>query len=341
MRAAVYYRNSDVRVEEVPRPVIGAGEILVRIEASGICGSDVMEWYRIKKAPLVLGHEVAGEVVETGAGVTAFKTGDRVTIAHHVPCNACRFCLAGNHSVCDTLRKTNFDPGGFAEFVRVPAINVDRGVYLLPDGMSFEEGSFSEPLGCVVRGFRKSGFSAGKSVLVIGSGISGILHVKLAKALGAGVIMAVDISEKRLKMARDAGADACIKATGDLARAVREANSGRLADFVAVCAAADQAIDGAFKSVERGGTILFFAPKEPGATFPLPVFDLWRDNVTMVNSYASCPTDTITALDLVASGRVKVTDMITHRLGLKDSAEGFRLVAFGGDSLKVIINPGA
>ena len=169
-RVAVYYKNDDIRLEERPFPKIGPGEILMRIEASGICGSDVMEWYRIKKAPLVLGHEVAGVVEEVGEGVKKFKKGDRITAAHHVPCNTCKYCLNGQYSVCDTLRSTNFDPGGFAQYVRLPAINVDRGTFLLGDGVSFEEGTFAEPLACVLRGQRIAGLRPGDSVLVLAVG---------------------------------------------------------------------------------------------------------------------------------------------------------------------------
>lgn len=338
MRAGVYYRNSDVRLQDVPVPKINDNEILVKIMSSGICGSDVMEWYRIKKAPLVLGHEIAGVVAEAGSNVKRFKPGDRVTVAHHVPCNTCRHCLSGNHSVCDTLRTTNFDPGGFCEFVRVPAINVDRGTFLLPNGMSFDEGSFSEPLGCVVRGFRASGFKPGKSVLVIGSGLSGLLHIKLAAALGAGNIVATDVSDFRLDAAKKAGADLALNAKDDVPGSIQKA-FGALADFVILTAARESAIAQAIKSVNRGGTILLFAPLEPGATYPMPLFDLWRDNITLVNSYASPPDDTLTALDLIASKRVIVEDMITHRLGLDEIQKGFDLVASARESIKVIIEP--
>jgi L-iditol 2-dehydrogenase len=339
LRAAVYYNNNDVRVEEVPVPEISGGEILVKIEASGICGSDVMEWYRIKKAPLVLGHEIAGTVAEVGPGVERFRPGERVTVAHHVPCNTCRYCLRGDFSVCDTLRSTNFDPGGFAEFVRVPAINVDRGVFSLPDSVSFEDGTFSEPLGCVVRGLRAARLSPGKSVLVLGSGMSGLLHIRLAVASGASKVLATDINSFRLEAARRSGADFVINAGEDVPAFVRKSLDGRLADIVVVSAAADSAIEQALKSVERGGVILFFAPKEPGRTFPMPLFDLWRDNVTMVNSYAAPPADTVAAVDLIEGGRVRVSDMITHRLGLSEAAEGFRLAAEAADSIKVIIEP--
>ncbi|HMK51581.1 MAG TPA: alcohol dehydrogenase catalytic domain-containing protein, partial [Thermodesulfobacteriota bacterium] len=154
MRVAMYYNNSDVRLEEIPTPRIGPGELLVKVLASGICGSDVMEWYRIKKAPRVLGHEIAGEIVEVAEGLDRYKIGDRVFVSHHVPCNTCQYCLNGFHTLCDTLRTTNFDPGGFAEYIRIPRINVDRGVFILPDEISFEDGVFIEPLACVLRGQR-------------------------------------------------------------------------------------------------------------------------------------------------------------------------------------------
>ncbi|MEO0185669.1 MAG: alcohol dehydrogenase catalytic domain-containing protein, partial [candidate division WOR-3 bacterium] len=154
MRVAVYYNNHDIRIEERPLPEIGDNELLVKVIASGICGSDVMEWYRIKSAPRVLGHEIAGEIVRTGKGIKNFKIGDRVFVSHHVPCNVCRYCAKGYHTVCETLKKTNFDPGGFAEYLRVPEINVKFGTFLLPDKVSYEEGTFIEPLGCVIRGQR-------------------------------------------------------------------------------------------------------------------------------------------------------------------------------------------
>jgi len=339
MRVAMYYNNKDVRLEEIPTPQIGPGELLVKVLASGICGSDVMEWYRIKKAPRVLGHEIAGEIVEVGKEVRNYKVGDRVFVSHHVPCNTCQYCLNGFHTLCDTLRTTNFDPGGFAEYLRVPKINVDRGVFLLPKEISFEDGVFIEPLACVLRGQRLAKLRFGQGVFVIGSGISGVLHIALARASGAGWVMASDISEYRLKAAKQFGADEAILAKEVNPAKIREINHGRLADLVIVCAGAISAYTQALQSVDRGGTILCFAPLEPGLNFVFPFFDFWNDGITLLPTYGGSPFDITTAIELIRAQRLPLREMITHRLPLKETGLGFQLVAEAKDSIKVIIEP--
>jgi L-iditol 2-dehydrogenase len=314
----------------------------MRVEASGICGSDVMEWYRIHKVPLVLGHEVAGVVVAVGEGVNHYKTGDRIIAAHHVPCNTCHYCLSDHHTVCETLRKTNFFPGGFAECIRLPAINVDRGVFLLPDEVSFEEATFVEPVACVLRAQRKAGMSPGCTVLVVGCGIAGLLHVCLARALGAGRIIATDVIKYRLDTARKSGTDAAVDAGEDIPAYVRKVNGGRLADLVIVCTGVEAAISSALKSVDRHGTALFFAPTGPGVTIPISINDVfWRNDVTLTTSYAGSPADHAMALELIRSGRLPVKEMITHRLGLAETGLGFRMVTHPEEynSIKVIIEP--
>ncbi len=321
-------------------PQIGPGELLIKIEASGICGSDVMEWYRRDKVPLVLGHEIAGEIFEVGEGVRQYKKGDRVSASHHVPCNTCRYCLRGHHTVCETLRRTHFDPGGFAEYVRLPAINVDRGVYLLPDEVSYEEATFIEPVACVFRSLRMARFQSGQTVLVIGSGIAGLLHVQLAKALGAGHIVATDIVEKRLEAARHLGADVVLHAREDVPSRLREIHDGSLADLVLVCAGARSAQIQGMESAERGGTVLFFAPTDPGVTVPLSINDLFfRNDITLTTSYAGSPGDHVEALELIRLERLRVKEMITHRFALAEIGQAFRLVAEARDSIKVIIEP--
>lgn len=340
MRAAVYYSNHDIRLEERADPGAGPGELLVRIDASGVCGSDVMEWYRLPKAPLVLGHEIAGEIVQVGSGVVSFQQGDRVVATHHVPCNACRYCLAGHHPYCDTLRTTHFDPGGFCELVRLPAINVDRGTFLLPDGVTCEEATFVEPLACVLRALRVARFVPSQSVAVLGSGISGALFVLTLRAFGAGAILATDVEPWRLEKIRRLGADVAIDAREDVPQAVRGRLGGRGADLVVVTTAALPAVAQALRSVDRGGTVMFFAPAAPGTSFPLPLFDVWKDGVTIVHSYAGPPADMAAALTLIGTRRVDVGATITHRLPLARTAEAFDLVAKAGESLKVIVQPG-
>jgi L-iditol 2-dehydrogenase len=339
MHVAMYYNNRDVRLQELPLPQIGAGELLIRTRASGICGSDLMEWYRIKKAPLVLGHEITGEVVEIGAGVENFRIGDRVFSSHHVPCGECRYCVAGHQSVCELLRTTHFDPGGFAEYIRVPRINVELGTLRIPDSMTFDEGSFIEPMACVVRAQRFADIGSGQTVLVIGSGISGLLHIQLARTRGAARIIATDISEYRLNAAKQLGADIVIHGAEDVPARLREANEGRLADRVIVCTGAMPGIQQAIKSLDRAATLLFFAPTTAGIDVPIPLFDFWRDEIKVVTSYAGSGADLQESLRLISERKVRVGEMVTHRLPLAQTGLGFELTASGQDSIKVIIDP--
>ena len=363
MKCALYYSNKDIRIIEREIPGINENEILMKVEASGICGSDVIEWYRKDKVPLVLGHEVAGTIVETGKNVKAYKPGDRICAAHHVPCNVCKYCLSGHQTVCETIRTTNFDPGGFSEYLRLPEINVKNGIYLLPDTASFEEGTFIEPLACVIRGQRLAGIKPADAVVVFGSGLSGLLHISLLRATGAGRIIAVDINDKRLEYAKKFGADYAFNAKNfgsgrgsggkegkeegtetaggvNFQEAVKEVNGGFLADAVILSTGADSAIEQGLKSVRRGGTVLFFGAANEGAKIPLSINEIfWRTEVALLSSYAGSILDHVTALELITSGRINVRDMITDRLPLEDIAKGFELAAKAQDSLKVIVNP--
>jgi L-iditol 2-dehydrogenase len=339
MRAAMYYNNRDVRIQEMPTPKIGAQELLVKVMASGICGSDVMEWYRLKRAPLVLGHEISGEVVAAGKEVKGFKVGDRVFVSHHVPCNACYYCLSGHHTCCETLHTTNYDPGGFSEYIRVPAINVARGTFLLPEELSYEKGVFIEPLACVLRAQRLAGLKPRQTVCILGSGVSGLLHLLLAKAKGAGKIIMTDISEARLRKAEKLGADVACNAKSDLVSEIRRVNDKRLADVTIICTSALPAFTQALKSVERAGTVLFFAPTEPGIEFPLVLNEFWRNGITLLSSYGNSPVDAHEAIELLRTKKIPVMELISHRLCLAETSLGFSLVAEAKECLKVIIEP--
>jgi L-iditol 2-dehydrogenase len=247
--------------------------------------------------------------------------------------------LDDKKTLCHTLHTTNFYPGGFAEYLRVPEINIKNGVFVLPKEVSYDEGVFIEPLACVVRGLKTAGMKPGLNVLVIGSGISGLLQIKLARAWGANRIITTDIDEYRLKAAKKFGADFAINARENVPEQVKKYNDGKLADLVVISTGATSAVRQGLQSIEPGGTILFFAPTEPGVEIPFPLFDLWNKQVKMVSTYAGSPEDINLAIDLIKSKKVKVTDMISHKLPLADAAKGFQLVAKAQDSVKVILEP--
>jgi L-iditol 2-dehydrogenase len=323
VRTAVYYNNHDIRLEERPVPQINSGEILVKVKASGICGTDVMEWYRIKKAPRVLGHEIAGEIAESKSD--KYKAGQRVFVSHHVPCNCCKYCLAGNQTACDFLHQGNYDPGGFAEYIRVPKENVESGTYVLPTNLSYEEGTMIEPLACAVRGQRVIDVRAGQTVLILGSGVSGLLNILVAKLKGAKVV-ATDINEYRMQKARECGADEVIR--GDQ-------NLDLKADKVIVCAGAYQAVEQAFVCVDKKGAILLFAI--PNKDVMLPTVDFWRNEITITSSYGAAGEDLTEALELIKNGEVNVKNLITNVLPLAEIQKGFDLVSGAKESLKVVL----
>jgi L-iditol 2-dehydrogenase len=322
MKTAVYYNNNDIRIEDRPKPEIKDGELLVKVKASGICGTDLMEWYRIKKAPRVLGHEMTGEIVASRSD--KFKIEQRVFVSHHVPCNECKYCFAGNHTACETLHKGNYDPGGFSEFVRVPKINVENGTYLLPENVSYEEGTMIEPLACVVRAQRIIGISEGQTVLVMGSGVSGLLNIQLAKLKGAEVI-ATDINEYRLNKAKEFGADKVFNANKKL---------DIKADRVIMCTGAMAAFEQAFRYADRKGVIMLFAI--PQKNICIPNEDFWRNELTLISSYGAAPVDLEEALELIKDGKINVGDMITDRVKLEDIQRGFKIAGEARNSLKVV-----
>ncbi len=340
MKTGVYYRNSDVRVESRPDPKAGDRDIVVRIMACGLCGSDLLEWYRIKRAPLVLGHEPAGIVVETGKHVSTAKPGDRVFITHHVPCGMCTYCLSGHETACTTFQTVNnFDPGGFSQLLRVTGRSVETGTFLLPDSVSFEQATFVEPLGTAVRALRAAGLRPGQSVLVIGSGVAGLLIVKLARAFNAAAIIATDVSSYRLERARQFGADHVVAANEDVPAFVRKVNDGRLADVVILASGALPAARTALRSADRGGTVLFFAVPKPGETVDVDFNPFWRDDVTIKTCYGAAPIDNLQALELIRRGSVTVTDMVTHRFGIDEIDKAFLTGAQPDGCMKVIVEP--
>jgi L-iditol 2-dehydrogenase len=334
MKVGLYFSNNDVRVEERPVPRIGQGEALAVVRACGICGSDTMKWYREPatrdKGGINTGHEIAGQLVQVGSAVAGWKAGDRVVITHHFPCLQCTSCLDGNETACEGMHEKHIEPGGFSQYIRILETGVSKGLYALPDTMSYEEGSFVEPLGCVVRSLRKAAPIEGRSVLVLGSGLAGLLHIKLARAQGAARIVAVDTNADRLRAAERAGADEVLCATEPLPNAER----------VFVCTGSPAASANALECVNRGGHILFFAADGPDKTLSIPVTRFWFAQPTIQFSYGAAPRDMREAMEWIRSGKVTVADLVTHRFGIEQIPEAFDFAANPrANSLKIIIQP--
>jgi L-iditol 2-dehydrogenase len=335
MKVSVWYNNKDIRIEEVPKPKPGHKEILIKIISCGICGSDIVEWYRLPRAPLVQGHEIGAEVVEVGKAVTKYQPGDRVFVAPKVPCMKCPYCKSGHYPACSNVKERL--PGGFAEYVLVPQALVENGTYLLPDKITYDQSTFIEPLACAVRAQRLAGVQRNQTILVMGSGMSGLLHVKLAKTKQCRAI-ATDINREKLKFADRMGADVTIDAAENVPQRLI-AENGRLADVVILSTSAVAAIDQAWQCVDKGGVIVFFAVAHPDIKVTIPINDFWTRETKIMTSYYCGPPDIDAAINLIETKTIKVDDMITRRLPLEDIAEGFRMVMEGKASLKVIVKP--
>jgi len=335
MKVARWYNNQDIRIEKVPTPRPGPDEMLVKVISCGICGSDIVEWYRLPRAPLVQGHEIGTEDVEVGQSVKKFNPGDRVFIAPKVPCMQCDYCKNEHYPVCTNIKERL--PGGFAEYVLVPKTLIENGAYRLPDAISFDQSTFIEPLACVVRAQRLAGLQQNQTVMVLGCGMSGLLHVKLAKVKKCPVI-ATDINPKRLELAAGFGADITLNAAENVVERLVAVNDQK-ADVVIVCTSAVSAVDQAWQCVDKGGVIVFFAVPGPDKRIAIPLNDFWTKEIQILTSYYCGPPDIVDAIELIETGAIKVDDMITHKLPLKDITRGFQLVLAGRESIKVIIKP--
>jgi L-iditol 2-dehydrogenase len=311
----------EVRIEEEPDPVAGDGEVVCRVLACGVCGSDVHDAWVAPKLPQVRGHEVVAVVEAVGAGVGSVAVGDRVVIHHHVPCGECRRCRRGRETLCDQYRTTELDPGGFAERVRVAAELV--GELLVLDGLDSERATFIEPLACVLRALRRAGVQEGDSLLVVGAGTSGLLAVAAARAQGVGSVCVREPRPERLERARELGA---------------QAHDDELVDVALVCTPAPAAIAAGFDAVGPGGTLCIYGPPNPGQVLDFDGHRLYRGEIEIVASYAAGPGDMRAAMDLIASGAVDPAPLVTHRLALEETGRALELQR-SGEAIKALVLP--
>jgi L-iditol 2-dehydrogenase len=352
MKVAKLYTFNDIRIEDIPVPEIGPGDALIKTKASGICSGDVMPWYIEKKAPLVLGHEPAGEIVQVGDNITSFKPGDRIFTHHHAPCLTCRYCRRGDHVQCETWKNTKIVPGGISEYILIPKINLKNDTLKLPENVSFEDGTLVEPTACVLKGLKritlpflplykgrsKEGLLSDRTVLVIGLGVMGQLNILIARRFGAGRIIGADMIQYRLKKAKEFGANDVIDVSKEsLVDSLRRLTDGDMADLVVVGPNSVEAMREGISAAGAGGTVLFFTPAKPGEKLTIDPNHLYFNDINIVTSYSCGPPDTAEALKLIEEGVVRAEMLVTHRFPIEKTAEAFRLVAEAKDSLKVVI----
>ncbi len=340
MRVARAYGLDDVRVERAPVPELRGGDLLVRVSVCGVCSSDVMPWYLEQKVPAVLGHEAAGVVEAVGRDVTGFRPGDRVFFHHHVPCLECRACRRGFVTACEQFRRSALEPGGFAEYVRVPEAHARIDTLKLPASVSDEAAVFIEPLACALRAFRKLDVQPGESVWILGLGPMGLLNVMLARHFGAELVIASDPVAPRREYARRLGADVVFDPGADgVERSLREATDGWGPDGVIVGPGSAAAVEEALAAAGPGTTVLLFTPTPPDEIVRVRPYDLYFKEVSLIHSYSAGPVETREALDLLQEGELDVESLITHRFGLEGVAEALQLARQYGESLRAVVYP--
>ncbi len=334
MKASVYHEPGDVRIEECTLPPPGPGEVLVRMLACGICGSDLLNWYVSQKAPVVLGHEPVGEVVAVGEPLPAGRDialGTRVIVHHHVPCLVCDRCRRGHHTLCEVFKQTRIHPGGFAEQILVPAENARLDLLCVPEHVSTEAATLVEPLACCVRAQRRGSVGPQTRLLVVGAGQMGLLHVQAARARGCRLIVVAEpIAARRTAVTRYRALPA-EPTTGAVLEAM-----GTRPDVVLMCAGTPDAFDLAMQAVDSGGLVQLFAPFTPGTPLAFDPNEVFFREITIQASYSAGPLDTREALQLLADGAVTAEGVITHRFPLAETAQALEM-ARSGQAIKVVV----
>jgi L-iditol 2-dehydrogenase len=341
MKAVFVSSRSRVRLRDVPNPRLETGDILVKMRACGLCGSDLEKIYgRYPMLSARLGHEPAGEIIDTAGRYSNLHRGDRVFVHHHVSCYSCYYCLHGDYTMCTMYQKSNIEPCGLAEQFIVPEWNVRRGgVIELPHDVSFEDASLIEPLACCIRALNRCRFEKGEDIAIFGAGPTGLMHALLAEAFGAGKIVVLDFNGFRLEFAKKCGVRNVInyKSIKQFREKVKDLTHGMGVDTAIVATANTMAVADAIAVTRRGGKIVLFGVPQKGSTISIDFSHLYSNELTIVPSYASSEIETNLAMKLIAEKRVNIGRLITHRYSIGEVDEAIKSAHLAKDAMKVVI----
>ncbi len=340
MKASVYYSKNDIRYEDVPEPAIGDGDILVKMHSCGLCGTDIHKaQHQAVQGPAILGHEVAGEVVKAGKNVTRYRVGERVVTAIHVPCFNCHYCDRGYFTMCDQFKKTNLEPGGFSELIRIPQLHVEHLTHRIIPELDWERAAMIEPVACCLHGLKSANIHAKDSVLVLGGGTIGLVSAQLCALKGASTTIISDLSRFKRELALKIGITHTIDpANEDLEMRVSEFTQGKGVDVVIIAAGVSSLLSQAVNVVRRGGRIIVFSPFDKNPVVEIDAGRLFRDEISIIGTYSLTPYEMKEAIEIVEKEKINVRDMITHTWPLSKLGEAIEFAANPeNDVLKVII----
>jgi len=342
MKAAVVKSNSNIEIKNIENQSVGPGDILVKMRACGICGSDVEKVFgKYGQPSMRLGHEPAGTIMEVGSEISNFSVGDRVFTHHHVACYSddCHECNHGNETMCKKYYESNLEPCGLADEYVVPEWNVKHGGVLnIPDSMSFEEAAMIEPLACCIRAWNKFKHNKNDSVAILGVGPTGIMHVLLAKLYGFGKVFCLDLNDYRLNFAKKFETTTIHSGNTNALEQIKSETANQGVDVVIVSTSSLDALKDAVNFVRKGGTIVMLGVPSKGANVDLDMSEIYSKGVTIVNSYAASDVDTTYALDLISNKQIDVSQLITHKYNLQECQKAFVHAKSGDNAMKIIIS---
>jgi L-iditol 2-dehydrogenase len=334
--------NSNIEIKNIEKPPVGPGDMLVKMRACGICGSDVEKVFgKYGQPSMRLGHEPAGIITQVGSEISNFSVGDRVFTHHHVACYSddCHECSHGNETMCKRYYESNLEPCGLADEYVVPEWNVNHGGVLnIPANMSFEEAAMIEPLACCIRAWNKFKHQKNDSVAILGVGPTGIMHVLLAKLYGLGKVFCLDLNDFRLDFAKKFETITIHSGNTNAMEQIKSETANQGVDVVIVSTSSLDALKDAVHFVRKGGTIVMFGVPSKGANVDLDMSEVYSKGITIVNSYAASDVDTTHALDLISNKQIDVSQLITHKYNLQECQQAFAHAKSGDKAMKIIIS---